>query len=487
MPYKKLVLSILFISTSLLTFAQFCQEDRYLDSLFEVEKTYDIDYQQATPYASFFESAYALDVYAPLGDTLSKRPLVIFQFGGGFLIGGKQLPPADDYCSFWAERGYVCVSMEYRLGFSPLSAESAERAVYRAAQDLQASLRFLVANSETYGIDTNNIIISGNSAGAVTSLHNTFMEQDQAPASHTGYGFTLDASDLGGLYSSGNTLLNNREVKIHGLISNWGGISDTNFIGDQPDDMVPTILFHGDQDNLVHYDSGNPFDSPFFPTLYGSVYIARALERADIPYHFETFEGAGHEPELLEPAYLDSICDLSSHFMYKHLLKPNINSFTGNQLTEITNEEIYTIQSDEPVEIICANLTKGTVINIDGTDVSIVWDEIGYDTIQIVAQNDIHAKDTILIPVLIDALSGITEIDNGIDVIVFPNPFMNTISVSSNEKINQLELFDNHGRRMKLRVIGNTIQTDKMASGIYFLHITTKKGSKPVVRKLIKN
>jgi hypothetical protein len=313
------------------------------------------------------------------------------------------------------------------------------------------------------------------------------MDQSQAPISHTGYGFTLDSPDLGGLYSAGNNFLNNSEVKIHGLISNWGGISDTNFIGDNADDMVPTILFHGDQDGLVYYDSGNPFDSPFFPVLYGSKPIARALERSNIPYHFETFEGAGHEPELLENAYLDSICDLSSHFMYKHVLKPTINSFTGNQLTAITTEETYSIQSDEPVEMICVNLTKGTVINMNGTDVSILWNETGFDTIQIVVQNNIHAKDTINIPVTIDATSGIMELDTNLEIIAFPNPFTNTISISSNKKNSQLELFDNQGIKIEIQAKGNVIQANHIASGIYFLHVSTQKNTKPVIRKLIKH
>jgi carboxylesterase type B len=97
---------------------QTCSELRYIDPLFDVETTSNVEYQQARAYGSLINQAFRMDIYKPVGDTMTYRPLMVFQFGGGFLIGDKLLPPAPAYCSYWAERGYVAVSIDYRLGFN---------------------------------------------------------------------------------------------------------------------------------------------------------------------------------------------------------------------------------------------------------------------------------------------------------------------------------------------------------------------------------
>jgi len=404
--YNIIYALILVISVSHFSTAQICSTNRYIDSLYSVTKIYNVEYQQAKPYGSLVSIPYYLDIYVPAADTLTYRPLVIFQFGGGYLVGDKLNPPADEYCSYWAERGYICVSINYRLGFNTLIKESAEREVYRAIQDLQSSLRFLVENQNLYGIDTSNIIISGNSAGAISSIHNAFMDQGQAPASIQGFGFGLDSDNLGGLYSSGNNYSGNVEIKTHGLIANWGGILDTNFIGDTPDDNIPTILFHGDQDSIVHYNYGNPFGYPLFPVLYGSVPMSTVLVNSNIPNYFETFEGAGHEPELINNAYLDTILFKSRDFMYENVLKPQIISVQGNLTSSINMFETYIVVADETITVECVSLNNGILINMNANQFNIVWQTIGSDTIEVVVVNDILAKDTVYIPVMIDSGCG---------------------------------------------------------------------------------
>ena len=45
-------------------------------------------------------------------------------------------------CEAAAKRGYVAISMEYRLGLNILSSYSGERAVYRGVQDGSAIIRY---------------------------------------------------------------------------------------------------------------------------------------------------------------------------------------------------------------------------------------------------------------------------------------------------------------------------------------------------------
>ncbi|MFT5053846.1 MAG: putative esterase, partial [Oceanospirillaceae bacterium] len=288
------ILSALQLSISLATSAQNCDPVRYIDPIFDVTSSIGIEYQQARPYGSFFDLPYQLDIYEPEGDTVSNRPVIIFQFGGGYLIGDKLFPPAPAYCPRWAELGYVCVSINYRLGFSPVSSGSAERAVYRGVQDLQAAMRFLCEFSDEYGIDTNRIIVTGNSAGAVSTFHSTFMEPSQAPPSYLGFGIGLDSYSLGGVFESGNNYWNNEEVRAAGIICNWGAMLDTNHIGDGTDDWVPTIMFHGTEDDAVPYVEGEPFNSPFFPSVQGSYLINERLDNTTIPHKFVPLVDAGH-------------------------------------------------------------------------------------------------------------------------------------------------------------------------------------------------
>jgi hypothetical protein len=468
-----------------------CNPERYIDSLFEVTTTLGVEYQQARPYGSFFEQPYRLDIYEPTDDTLSHRPVIIFQYGGAYLIGDKLFPPAPAYCSYWAERGYVAVSINYRLGFSPLNKGSAERAVYRGVQDLQASLRFLCEFSETYGIDTGNIIVSGNSAGAVSTLHSTFMDEYQAPISSAGFGIGLDSYDLGGIFESGNDYWDNEEVTTHGMIANWGAILDTSFIGDAPDDWVPTILFHGSNDDAVPYVFGQPFNSPFFPDVYGSVPINERLDNTTIPHKFVPFYGAGHEPELLEGAYLDTIVWESQEFLYQHVLQPNIQSFTGNQNPAVTSTELYIVTADEPIIHLCVSLNNGTVVSTNLNEVEILWTTSGYDTLQIIAGNSILAYDTIRIPTLIDATIGVEELSDAVSANIYPNPFSDKTTIQLNGKIEKgsaLILSDMLGRRIySAPIISNSIiiNSRETGKGFFLVYLENQGGNKPFLGKLI--
>jgi dienelactone hydrolase len=402
---------------------QNCSDLRYVDPLFDVSTTFNIEFQQARPYGSLLNQPYRLNLYEPVDDTLSYRPLMIFQFGGGYLIGDRLLPPAPAFCSYWAERGFVVASIDYRLGFSAVNQGSAERAVYRGVQDLQAALRYLCEFSDTYGVDTNNIIVSGNSAGAFTTLHSTFMEQSQAPASYQGFGIGLDSYSLGGIYESGNTYWGNREVKVHGIIANWGAILDTSLIGDAPDDNVATILFHGTADDLVPYVYGQPFDSPFFPEVYGSVPIAERLANTTIPHKFVPLIGAGHEPELLNDAYLDTILWESQDFMYENVLQPQIQSVNGLTSPLLNTTSVYTVIANEQIIQVCATANNGTVVSTNQNQVEVQWTTAGLDTLQIIAGNEILAYDTAYVPVEVISLVGAEELTETNLATIQPNVF----------------------------------------------------------------
>lgn len=125
--------------------AQTCHSLRYQDTIFHsFTVTSGIQFATATPYGVLAQpQSLYLDIYEPSNDTLSKRPVIVFQFGGGFLIGTRNQPPIPKFCEYFAKCGYVVVAIDYRIGFNTVSTGSAERAVVRSVQDQRAAIRHL--------------------------------------------------------------------------------------------------------------------------------------------------------------------------------------------------------------------------------------------------------------------------------------------------------------------------------------------------------
>ncbi|MEZ4930288.1 MAG: carboxylesterase family protein [Chitinophagales bacterium] len=174
----------LIINTILLVAQPVCNsENRYIDSVFsQVDITTNIWFGNANPFNPFSSNQdLYLDFYEPHGDTASARPLIIHAFGGGFLSGNRTSDDIPYWADQYVKKGYVFVSIDYRLGYNPTSASSVERAAYRCAQDYNAALRFLADNASTYRIDLNNVIVTGNSAGSIGALIVAFMDDNDRP------------------------------------------------------------------------------------------------------------------------------------------------------------------------------------------------------------------------------------------------------------------------------------------------------------------
>ena len=143
-----------------------------------------------------------LDLYYP-ENNLSNKPVFMFIHGGGFTGGTKTKPEIVEMANYYASRGWVFASIDYRTteelgtiaGMSPqevsnfykgiapqkwidYALQGAETpmqfqqsiAMYAAQRDAKAALRWIVFNSETYNIDTDFITVGGASAGAITTI-----------------------------------------------------------------------------------------------------------------------------------------------------------------------------------------------------------------------------------------------------------------------------------------------------------------------------
>ncbi len=176
------------------------------ESSYTVLKEEDITYADGLGHDATSNSAFAiplkLDLYYPDNDS-SNRPAFMFIHGGGFKGGTKTKPEIVEMANYYASRGWVFASIDYRTaeelgiiqgmtqeevltyyeGIAPQEwvenalqgAQNSDQvqqatAMYLAQRDAKAALRWIVANSTSYNINTDFITVGGASAGAITTI-----------------------------------------------------------------------------------------------------------------------------------------------------------------------------------------------------------------------------------------------------------------------------------------------------------------------------
>lgn len=252
---------------------------RYRDPVFStVTKTSNVTYGTAVDQSSQ-TVALKLDVYRPEGDTVTSRPAIVWVHGGAFSFGDKSSAELVDQANQFALKGYVNVSINYRLApVNCLGVVSAAcvLAVLHAREDAQTAVRFLRAQASTYGVDPTRIAIRGSSAGGITALGVGYNSQSPGSGDHQGFSSAVRA-----------------------VQSLSGTMFGTTAIG--PGD-APALLFHGTADLIVPYSLAQvTVDAA---TAAGLVAILRS------------FSGAGHVPYT---ANRTQILDETRNFFYSQM------------------------------------------------------------------------------------------------------------------------------------------------------------------------
>lgn len=139
---KKTIFLILLLSYQLHSPAQYCtSDDRFTEvDFFSASQTIeikDIPYGHALDFEGVLDTI-LLDIYYPdtLIDSLRKRPAVMLMHGGGHRTGNKKAQKRQ--CRAFAKRGFVAISIGYRLGYDKSISNSDILARYRAHQDIHA-------------------------------------------------------------------------------------------------------------------------------------------------------------------------------------------------------------------------------------------------------------------------------------------------------------------------------------------------------------
>ena len=250
---------------------------RYRDAIFtEVTKTTDITYGSAPGFDGQTE-ALKLDLYRPAGDTVKKRPLVVFVHGGSFSSLDKTSPELVDEANTLVKQGYVAVSIDYRLAPDGCTSYSDEclSAIRAAWHDAQAAVRFMRLKDNTYGIDVNRIGIAGSSAGAITAVN-------------VGYA----GNDVGKSGTPGES------SKVQAAVS----LSGAAILTDPDKGEAPALFMHSTGDHTVPY-------------AWATSTITKATRVGAIT-ELTAWDGTGHVPYV---AHRDQILAETSNFLYHYL------------------------------------------------------------------------------------------------------------------------------------------------------------------------
>jgi para-nitrobenzyl esterase len=234
---------------------------------YEVETIEDVVFAQGLVHTSWDwanpkSQDLTLDVYLPKDGAKVGKPAIVLIHGGGFKQGHSKQGTFRNMAEYFASRGWVAVSINYRLtsdfGLAPESwlaltpatglTQDQHNATYSGARDAKAALRWLHANAETYGIHPDYVTVGGGSAGAMLSVAlgvsnpKDFRDEltvDQDP--------TLASTHPGA------------SAKVATILDFWGSdwLLDSLTVHDGVDRFDPSdaslVIFHGLHDEAVVY------------------------------------------------------------------------------------------------------------------------------------------------------------------------------------------------------------------------------------------
>ncbi|MCC7319309.1 MAG: carboxylesterase family protein [Bacteroidales bacterium] len=269
-----------------------------LQAQYAVYTEQNLEYGTAVNYLGISETL-TLDLYKPVNDGNTARPLLVLVHGGSWLSGCSA--GMNWLATRMCARGYVVASVNYRKGWhkddyvaNPFdtgvlyAADTAEiiRAMYRGSQDVRGAIRWLKARN---GIDStckNTVLVGGESAGAYISLMVGLLDRpEEKPAScgdlpsavppqmglcqcydlncvEQNYGtistYNIQRPDLGPI--EGTLNLNGEDARVVGVVDLFGGLPAEAIPNGwlEGTDMPALYLYHQTCDGVVPFGYGIP-------------------------------------------------------------------------------------------------------------------------------------------------------------------------------------------------------------------------------------
>lgn len=273
---KSFVLIFLSVIFYLSASAQ-CSYGRYNEKIFSQTKaTKNILYHRA-PLANGGMKNVLMDVYEPLGDTVTQRPLIIFMHGGAYWKGSKNDPSQVAMANEFAKMGYVYCNSNYRLELSPVSLlfpNMMLKAVARGVQDMKTLVKYFFYSARhegnPFGIDTTKVFLCGSSAGAFNALHTVFLDEEDSMDPQ----WTAWMEEAGGGF--GEFQFIDFGKKIKGVVNINGALGDKSYMDNN---HTPFLSVHNIRDPQVPFNRGKPYGIESLMKVDGSnVLHAKASE-----------------------------------------------------------------------------------------------------------------------------------------------------------------------------------------------------------------
>ncbi len=239
------------------------------------------------------DSALYLDVYKPLNPREDKACVMIL-FGGGFYLGTRDNLYIRQSAEPLVERGFTVVAIDYRLGLRDRQLVAEHNGLFKytamfrkcidmAIEDCSDAIAWICSNADMLDINTERIVLTGNSAGAVTVLevdHARANSQPTASSLPEGWMPAAVVPYAGGL------LCRKKDLKYK-------------------TPPAPTLLFHGTKDKIVSYKS---FGMPFQAKMRGASKIDKVMDKQNYNHWIIRCEGNQHEVSCWLPGSTDIFC-----------------------------------------------------------------------------------------------------------------------------------------------------------------------------------
>jgi para-nitrobenzyl esterase len=308
-----------------------------------------------------------MDIYQPTGDTSSSRPVIILAHEGSFTSGDRTSDATvDSLCARFARRGYVTVSIDYRLAASSLAMTNLTTAtdeVAKAISDGKAAIRYMSQNASIYKIDTNRLFIGGNSAGAVLYMHVGYIDSvaECSPL--------IDTALVHNGGFDGNSGNPGYTTKAKAVINFAGALNTVNLVGVND---IASVNAQGDQDLVVPYTCNKALYGVCPDTLCGlgsleSQYVAKGINHVS-----KIYVGQGHVPWDADATMFNTVDSMANVFLY---------SMVCNNITAVN-----VINTSSEVKLFPNPATS--VLNMNSTQA--IKDVIIYDQMGRVVMNTEH-------------------------------------------------------------------------------------------------
>jgi len=302
---RSIFFSLIFLFAATISFAQ---NMRYKDVVFD-----KINIQKDLLYSSsdtIKEKYRQYDLYQPANDSLTKkRPLIIWLHGGGFKYGTKNTKEIKIWSNEFARHGYIIAALNYRLSKKhPVKKfNDLVEACYDAIDDVQQAITYFKTNASKFNIDTNKIILGGNSAGAVIALQSVYSNR----------------ADLQNVIDSNKIIAdtkNYNSFNIAAIINFWGALFEKDWLSRT---NVPIVSVAGAKDRIVPIDTKGV-------AFFGALSIHKKANTLDISNDIKIYEGYGHELQRAFNPFFRSnatknrwkeAANFSAEFLYKTLMK----------------------------------------------------------------------------------------------------------------------------------------------------------------------